>query len=295
MKGQQISAVLAVGALATVLWLFVSEAVFALPVYAAKTGQPCGYCHVNQAGGGELTPNGSSYQANNHTVKVPPVRTSTQSSATVEAGSASDAQSHAERALSLFNRGNYSGAIAEYGKAISMEPSNARLFLNRGLAEFKLERYDAAFSDFNKSISLDPSEPVGYGSRGGVWMMRRNFQNAAADFSKALSLSPGNRIFSENLNRARAAMGSVGAPTVQPAAPVYAQTQSQTPRSKCSRVSFITSDARQLAGAGPNADPQAVLARLYAMSGDGTWRGNYAHGLLQYMESMRQDCLDSLR
>jgi len=53
----------------------------------------------------------------------------------------------AQRALSLFNRGSYNGAIAEYSKAISMEPSNAALFHNRGLGGVQADRYDAAFAD----------------------------------------------------------------------------------------------------------------------------------------------------
>jgi hypothetical protein len=69
MKRQQLKtiAALAAGGLAVAL-SFAPEAVFALPVYAQQTGKPCGYCHVNQASGGALTPNGRSYRANRHTL-----------------------------------------------------------------------------------------------------------------------------------------------------------------------------------------------------------------------------------
>jgi hypothetical protein len=41
----------------------------ALPAYASKEGKPCGFCHVNPAGGGARTAKGTEYQANGHKFK----------------------------------------------------------------------------------------------------------------------------------------------------------------------------------------------------------------------------------
>ena len=41
----------------------------ALPAYAAKEAKPCGYCHVNPAGGGPETDKGKEYQENGHKFK----------------------------------------------------------------------------------------------------------------------------------------------------------------------------------------------------------------------------------
>ena len=38
----------------------------ALPAYAAKEGKPCGYCHVNAAGGGPRNDKGKAYETNGH-------------------------------------------------------------------------------------------------------------------------------------------------------------------------------------------------------------------------------------
>ena len=38
----------------------------AKPEYAQQTGQPCGRCHVNPAGGGKLKPFGQKFQAKGH-------------------------------------------------------------------------------------------------------------------------------------------------------------------------------------------------------------------------------------
>jgi hypothetical protein len=41
----------------------------ALPAYAQQTGLPCGQCHVNPAGGGDLKAFGKKFQANGHKLK----------------------------------------------------------------------------------------------------------------------------------------------------------------------------------------------------------------------------------
>lgn len=38
----------------------------ATPVYAGQTGRQCAYCHVNPAGGGNLTAQGKRFQARGH-------------------------------------------------------------------------------------------------------------------------------------------------------------------------------------------------------------------------------------
>ena len=52
-----------------VLMIAAPENAHALPQYAAKEGKPCGYCHVNPAGGGPRNAKGKQYQANGHKFK----------------------------------------------------------------------------------------------------------------------------------------------------------------------------------------------------------------------------------
>ncbi len=59
------AAVLIAGAMS----LVDSRPVSATPVYASKTGLPCGRCHVSPAGGGALKPFGKTFQKNGHKLK----------------------------------------------------------------------------------------------------------------------------------------------------------------------------------------------------------------------------------
>ena len=53
-----VATVLAAGALVAS-----ATSALALPAYSAATGEPCGTCHVNPAGGGALTAKGSAFAA----------------------------------------------------------------------------------------------------------------------------------------------------------------------------------------------------------------------------------------
>ena len=64
--------------------------------------------------------------------------------------------------------GDFSGAIANYTKAIKIDPNYADAYINRGLAKDNLEDYYGAIADYNKAIELDPNDAVAYYNRGVV-------------------------------------------------------------------------------------------------------------------------------
>jgi hypothetical protein len=60
---------LVAGIIAAAALVAVPQKAQALPQYAAKEGKPCGYCHVNPAGGGPRNARGNAYAANGHKFK----------------------------------------------------------------------------------------------------------------------------------------------------------------------------------------------------------------------------------
>ena len=62
-------AALAAGAIALGALVAAPQHAQATPAYAAKEGKPCGYCHVNKAGGGPRNAMGKKYEANGHKFK----------------------------------------------------------------------------------------------------------------------------------------------------------------------------------------------------------------------------------
>jgi tetratricopeptide (TPR) repeat protein len=79
--------------------------------------------------------------------------------ATAEAGSdaVTQAAAYYERGNQQFELGDYAAAIADYSRAVELDPTHARAFNNRGLAHSMQENSTAALDDFTTAIRLDPA------------------------------------------------------------------------------------------------------------------------------------------
>ena len=80
---------------------------------------------------------------------------------------------------------DYIGAIAEYTKAIKLNPNDAHAYLNRGLAKFSLEDDRGAITDCNKAIELNPNYAMAYYLRGSAKLPLKDKDGACLDWSKA--------------------------------------------------------------------------------------------------------------
>jgi tetratricopeptide (TPR) repeat protein len=85
---------------------------------------------------------------------------------------------------------DYYGAIADYTKAIELNPNKAQIYNNRGLAKDKLKDYNGAIADYSKAIELDPNYTNAYNNRGVQKKMLKDYNGAIADYSKAIELDP---------------------------------------------------------------------------------------------------------
>ena len=74
---------------------------------------------------------------------------STQPSPTAEDVSA---RTYVERGNEQFRLQQYESAVAEYDKAIELDPRQVTAYSNRGNAHFKLEQYERAVADYTEAI-----------------------------------------------------------------------------------------------------------------------------------------------
>ena len=91
-------------------------------------------------------------------------------------------------------RGRYDLAIAAFDDALkdtSLSPTRqAPILSDRGVAKWRLKQLDAALADFTKAVSLNPDYAPAYNNRGNVYMDLNRAEEAYRDFDKAIALSP---------------------------------------------------------------------------------------------------------
>jgi len=92
----------------------------------------------------------------------------------------------------------YDHAIADYTKAISLDPNNAVFLNSRAFCYFYLGRYNEALADVNKAIGIDPQDAYYYNTRGTIYRAQGQYDNAIADYTKAIQLDPKRSVYFEN-------------------------------------------------------------------------------------------------
>ncbi|MGF1496307.1 MAG: tetratricopeptide repeat protein [Elainellaceae cyanobacterium] len=95
------------------------------------------------------------------------------------------------------NRGNarvsqnkLEAAIADYNRAIDLDPAAPDPYLNRGTALEGLERWDEAIADYNRVLELDSNDPAAYNNRGNAKAGQQDWSAAVEDYRHAADLAP---------------------------------------------------------------------------------------------------------
>jgi len=86
----------------------------------------------------------------------------------------------------------YDKAVAEYTKAIAVNPKNDEAYIARARDYIELRKYDKAVDDCTTVIRLNPKDEEAYKLRGDALCLSKQFEKAIPDFSKAIDLDPQN-------------------------------------------------------------------------------------------------------
>jgi tetratricopeptide (TPR) repeat protein len=101
------------------------------------------------------------------------------------------AEAYHSRGIVHYLKQNYDAAIADYDKAISLDPKGrSHFYANRGMAYIGKGLFDQAFSDLDRAISMDPKDFRAYGGRGRAYAGRGDLDRAIADYTRSLELDP---------------------------------------------------------------------------------------------------------
>jgi tetratricopeptide (TPR) repeat protein len=100
------------------------------------------------------------------------------------------ADAYLQRADAKEKKGDDDGAIADFNQALTLEPKNVQAYLNRGTARKNNGDLDGALADFSQAIEIDPNNPAAYAHRAGARGIMDDANGEIADLTRVLELEP---------------------------------------------------------------------------------------------------------
>jgi tetratricopeptide (TPR) repeat protein len=94
------------------------------------------------------------------------------------------------RGAVLDRMGEHSKALADYNRAIELDPGYSIAYCNRGAYYYKMGDYYRAIADYEEAIRIDARYPVPYVNRGAAYQKLGDPGRAIADFDRAIHLNP---------------------------------------------------------------------------------------------------------
>ena len=112
-----------------------------------------------------------------------------------------------DRASAKGLAGDDEGALADCNEAIELNPRYALAYANRGGAKGEKGDLDGAEADCNRALELDPNCALAYDNRGTIKSRKDDLDGAIADYDQAIKLSPKNAFTYNNRGAAKESKG----------------------------------------------------------------------------------------
>ena len=130
------------------------------------------------------------FSLNSNALAMPPLQSSVEASTNEFVNSESNALFYSNRASIKFLKKDTLGAIADFDKAITLEPQNPNLYLNRGYIKQVINDLNGAMNDYNAALKLNSKFAFAYNNRGVLKAAMGDINGALSDYEIALSINP---------------------------------------------------------------------------------------------------------
>ncbi|MHB9145294.1 MAG: tetratricopeptide repeat protein [Symbiobacteriia bacterium] len=101
------------------------------------------------------------------------------------------ADAHVSLGWALFQKGQYNEALAEYKKAIDIQPKHFKAQYNLGLAYAKVEKWDRAIDQFQMAIEIAPNNFQPHYDLAMAYRATNKLPDALRELDLAYRLNPG--------------------------------------------------------------------------------------------------------
>jgi len=120
----------------------------------------------------------------------PPVPTSVSPTSTPAATPTLSAEDHVDQGMEYHGQGELDKAIAEYEKAIELEPNDADAHRNLGTAYGEQGKWEESAAAYERAIEIDPDFGEAYGDLAAAYFRLGRIPEALETGEKAIELAP---------------------------------------------------------------------------------------------------------
>ena len=99
------------------------------------------------------------------------------------------AKEYCNQGVAKQKKGDLDGALADYTRAIELNPFDAILYNNRGVAKTAKGNLDSAIADFDRALQLDSRNAEAYDNRGIAVQKTGDLDGALRNYDRAIDLS----------------------------------------------------------------------------------------------------------
>jgi Flp pilus assembly protein TadD len=113
-----------------------------------------------------------------------------QQTATIPEANIQNAVTYTDLGLAKEKKGDLNGAMADFNRAIKLNPGDAAAYNARGVLRKKRGDLDGAMADYDQAIQLKPKYAFAYNNRGNVRRKKGDLNGAMAEYNRAIMLKP---------------------------------------------------------------------------------------------------------
>jgi tetratricopeptide (TPR) repeat protein len=100
------------------------------------------------------------------------------------------ADAYRGRGVAYYEKGDLDRAMADFDKAITLDPKSARAYVDRAIIYEAKGQLDRAIAEDDQAIALDPKFDIAYNNRCSYYTTKGDSDHALADCNQAITLNP---------------------------------------------------------------------------------------------------------